>query len=467
MPALLGAAGKGGPPVEQGSDGPLAVSLFGSAGAFGADTAAVAALSVKVVDRGAATVAFGTAAASAVAYSPAASGAPFALAETGVVVDGADLVLTKTSTVSGSGAARGQAWAAEASETGFLAIDIEGLRFAQGPLRFEASTSGTVWNAPPRPEGNTAMASADADAAGSDTFAETATDTLAVAGSLSTADAIATAAVGGSAPPVRDEFVVGGRKGERLATGGGGDWIFGGGGRDTILAGGGGNTAFGNDGDDRISAGSGDDWLFGGDGEDSIQLGGGRNIGYGGAGDDRVFGGSGDDAVSGGAGDDTVDAGAGDNSFLLGSEGRRGDGDDRFSAGTGADWYFVLGAFDEDVATGFDVGQGDRLVAYGGDWDTDQGLRALNGASVALQRSASDRGDLVIGFSTEGGRSTLKLDGFFRLNPDYDAAPKRGVFSDEQALPILRDLFVDGDTDASASARAGAFLIGDALALFA
>lgn len=455
------------PPAQQGGDGPLAVSASGSATAIGTDTIAKVDLLVRVIDRGAVTVAFGMASAESVAFSPAGGSTPFALAGTGVAVTGADFLLTDTVVATGGGVASGQNWAAETSRTRFFALDVDGAWPDCGPTVVETVGSEAIRRAPPRFDGNVATVTADAEAVGENTITDVQVGVLALEDRLSTADAIALAAAAGPASAEGDRFVVGRERSDRINLGAGDDWVFGRGGDDAILAGEGGNTAFGNAGDDQIRAGGGDDWLFGGSGRDVLHLGGGGNIGYGGSGDDKVFGGSGDDAISGGLGDDTVDAGGGNNSILLGSEGRRGDGDDRFAAGDGADWYIIRGDFDRDVVKGFDVRQGDRLVAYEGDWDGDSGLRALNGDAVKLQRSGSDGRDLVVTISVDGSRSVLTLDDFFRLNEEYAAAPRRGVLSDEQALPLLRDLFVDGDTDPSAAARAEQFLLGDALSMFA
>lgn len=456
-----------GPPAQQRSDGPLTVSASGSSTAIGTDTIARVDLLVRVIDRGSVTVAFGMATAESLAFSPTGGSTPFALAGTGVAVTGADFLVTETAIATGSGVASGQSWAAETSRTRFFALDVDGAWPACGPVVVETVGSEAIRRAPPRFDGNAATVTADARAIGENTITDVQVGVLALEDRLSTVDAFALAAAAGPASAEGDKFVVGRERSDRINLGAGDDWVFGRGGDDVILAGEGGNTAFGDAGDDQIRAGDGDDWLFGGSGRDVLHLGGGGNIGYGGAGDDKVFGGSGDDAISGGLGDDSVDAGGGNNSILLGSEGRRGDGDDRFAAGDGADWYFVRGDFDRDVARGFDVRQGDRLVAYGGDWDGDGGLRALNGEAVTLQRSASDSRDLVITFSVEGSRPVLILDDFFRLNEQYGAAPRRGVLSDEQALPLLRDLFVDGDTDPSAAARAERFLLGDHLGMFA
>jgi hypothetical protein len=57
------------------------------------------------------------------------------------------------------------------------------------------------------------------------------------------------------------------------------------------------------------------------------------------------------------------------------------------------------------------------------------------------------------------------LDEFFRLNPEYAAAPRRGILGDDEALPILRGIFIDGDTSPEVAIRAEPFRLGEVLSL--
>ncbi|MGE5500743.1 MAG: calcium-binding protein [Ignavibacteriales bacterium] len=451
--------------VPQEADSPLAVSVFGSADAFGADCFASAEVSVTLIARGLVSIAYGTASFVASAASPLGESA-FAAAASGVGID-ADFAMTRTAPASGSGETDSACWWSETSRTTFFALDVAGLEPLGGPIALTATTCTTI-DRPPSLNGTLAVFDVESVARGDHTHNEVNVDALAIEDALASVTVVVQAAAADDPSGVVHLLVRGSASGDRIVADAGDDWVFGLAGNDAILLGSGDNTAFGGSGNDRIAAAEGDDWLFGGLGNDVLELGGGANLGVGGAGNDTIRGGSGDDAIDAGSGSDVIDAGRGQNTFLLGAHGLLGDGNDRFVAGDGADWYLLAGGvLGSDTVAGFSVGQGDRLVAFGGDWDSDTGLRDLNGTAVFLSRSPTDADDLLISFWSWLFPSVLVLDEFFRLNPDYAAAPRWGALTDDRALPILRDVFTDGDTDPGVAARAELFGLGEFLSFLA
>lgn len=450
--------------VPEAQDGGMLLTLLGSADAVGVDTYAAAEVSVRLHQRGIVTLAYGSLDFRAEARAPA-GGTAFAITATDISAAGADFFLANTAHASGEGRAAGQAWATATSTTSFFALDVQGFQFSGGPVSRVTETQANLGRPGGTVQGNVAVFDVDSQTFGDNTLNDVTVSALTVEDQFSTISVqviVAGDAAGG------DAFVLGTKANNHIVTGNGSDWVFGGAGADTILAGGGDNTAFGNAGNDDIRAGDGNDWLFGGDGNDRLTLGNGDNLGFGGDGNDTIIGGSGNDAIFAGAGNDVVDAGGGDNTIRMGGgSGWFGDGNDRYSAGSGADWYLLEGAFGVDTITGFVVAQGDRLVAEAGDWDSDAGLRALNGSSTWLSRGLFDARDLIILTSATGGLSTLVLDDFFTLNQGYGSVPRFGAFNDSQALNILRDVFVDADTSAEAAMRASLFTPGDHLAFLA
>lgn len=431
---------------------PLGVSAWASADAVGTSTVARVDVSVRLYDRGAFSFAYGSVFADAAATAPGGSLA-FATAIAGVDVAGADLLLSRSQTTTGGGEADGLAWWHETMEASFLAIDIAALSI--GTLSLSKTVTGTYASAPLLADANVASFTADVRVHGPAGYTEVNGTALALSGALSSAVVTATALSGSDGVP--DLLRFGWFWSDRIVTGAGDDLVFGGGGNDVLQLGGGNNTGFGNPGADLIQAGAGADWLFGGSGDDTLQAGAGDNWLFGGSGGDRITALGGNDAIAPGQGNDNCDAGDGSNTFLLGDAPE--DGDDRLSAGTGADWYVLSGPFGNDVVARFSLAQGDRLVAFQGDWDSDAGLRALNGTEVRLQRASADTRDLAITLLQDGERSTLVLDDFFSINPGFGSVP-RGVLTDDQALPLLRAIFVDGDTDPATADRLEAFRIG-------
>lgn len=441
-------------------DSPMVVSLATGADAAGQDTLAALDVALRIIDRGAVTLAMGSAKMTASALAPDGDTA-FASAYSDLSVGSADISLSHTRIMAGSGVTNGKAWSTETATTTFLALDIDGLQPLFGPIKLNFQSSGTI-SKPPSIQGNLATFSVDAEVHGSDTYLDVAADAVTVEDRYSSTTSI----VLGAADSAPGDFRFGSLWSDRINTGGGDDWIFGLTGNDTLQSGAGADTVFGGWGDDTIRTGAGDDWAFGGEGRDVIELGDGKNLAYGGNGNDRITAGNGADALSGGGGDDVIEAGGGNNTLLLGTVGGPADGNDRYTAGSGADYYLMAGRFGRDVVSGFRIAEGDRVVGYDGDWDSATGLRALNGNGLTLQRGADAR-DLVVTVKMAGVDSVLTLDDFFLLNAGYNGAPARGAFSDDAALPILQAAFLDGDTNNAAAGRMDLFVMGDLLGMLA
>jgi hypothetical protein len=139
--------------VQTTPDDPVVVTASADATATGEDTFAATEAVVKVVDRGPVTVALGTINATATAEGDDA----YAAAWTEVTVDGADINIGQT-TESGDG------MATASSTTRFVAVDIEGVDFARGPIA--VSSDYEVESQPAAIDGNTATFAVDVTAVG-------------------------------------------------------------------------------------------------------------------------------------------------------------------------------------------------------------------------------------------------------------------------------------------------------------
>lgn len=434
----------------------LAVSVIAGADAVGQDTLASTHVAMSVVNRG--MLSYGAGTVLSVAAAQSSEGDVYASSYAQLGMSTADITKIDTRYAEGSGVSTVQ--------MDFLAVDCAWLSLSQ--------ERGTETSAPaPRAQlsGNLAEFAASINAYGDNSFTELFADALALEGLSSTALS-AIAATDGSVTYTRyqggarddviktsngDAYVQAGRGDDRITSGDGDDWIFGGVGRDQISAGGGDDTIFGEGGDDRIQGGAGDDWLLGGDGDDTLEGGNGSDLLIGGAGRDTIDGGADTDLIAGGAGNDTLRGGSGDDVFWLGAS--RGDDDDRYWGGTGADLYVISDRFDSDVIMDFSLAEGDRLFVTSGDWESVASLRELNGTMVTLQRASNDADDLVLTFEHGRARSELVLDEFFALNLGYASLPRRGTFSDSASLPLLQDLFGD-DRGLLTADRALAFEVG-------
>jgi Ca2+-binding RTX toxin-like protein len=388
-------------------DTPMVVSMATNADAVGHDTLAAVDVALRIVDRGIVTLALGSVKAIGSASDPQGEGT-YAGAMSDLSVTGADVALSRTRIDTGSGVSGGKAWSSETATTTFLALDLDGIQPLFGPINRHSQQDGSI-RTPPSVQGNLATYDVDAKVYGSDTYVDVTADALALEDRYSTVASIVLGSADTAPRPgaEREAFRVGAFWNDRINTGSGDDWILGLTGNDVIQSGGGADTVSAGWGDDTVRSGAGDDWVFGGEGRDTIDLGEGNNLASGGNGGDRITAGGGHDALSGGGGDDQLSAGGSKNSFLLGSVGGAVDGNDTYSAGSGADYYLLAGPFGRDRVSGFRAAEGDRLVGYDRDWGSEGGLRSLNGNGLSLQRGSADARDLVVSVKTVWTTSTL------------------------------------------------------------
>lgn len=425
----------------------MAVAVTAGADAVGEHTLASITSTVSLVDRGLLTYAGGTT--SAIAASLSTSDGAYAAAYAQLAVSGADYTSINAQRSESPG--EGTASRVSTVDLDFFAIDCKWLDASH-----QGGNETSIPAADAHISGNLAQFSATIEAQGDNSSVDLQADAIAFENQLSSTALSASAAIDGIVTYLRyagtarddvitttdaDSLVEGGRGDDRITTGKGDDWIFGGDGRDQISAGAGDDTVFGDAGDDRLQGGAGDDWIFGGRGDDLLDGGDGSDLLIGGAGRDTIDGGAGVDLIDAGTGNDTVRGGAGDDIMRLGAVG--GDGNDRYWGGAGADLYLIGGDFDADIIMDFSLSGGDRLMVGSGDWDSVAALYQLNGTAVTLQRASGDADDLVLTFGTGCTSSELILDEFFTMNPGYQDLPRRGVFSDSAALPLLQDLFGD------------------------
>ncbi|WP_085033287.1 calcium-binding protein [Ensifer aridi] len=456
-----------GPPVVTKAvtaDSALAVTVFGGADAFGLDTTASASASLRVVDRGLATFAIGSATFTAAARGNSAHATTYG----GVAITGADLSMVSTKTVTASGLDG----MTETTSLSFVALDLTFDLDCQ--VQAERSEShvldGTNIGAL---QGNTAFFNVDATAAGENSFVDVQADMVVVEDALSTVTVSTTAAVSGevayteiigSSRPDRintglgDTLVFAGAGDDNVLAGAGDDWIFGGRGRDTVHGGAGSDTVLGEGGRDRLHGGEGADWIFGGEGDDAVCGGDGDDLLLGDDDDDTVHGGGGNDILCGGDGRDCLDGGAGDDIFRLGTQ-RRDDGN-VYSGGSGSDLFLLVAGFDRDMIQDFSIAQSDRLAIS----DLDE-VAAIGRGAFTMQRSPRDADDLVISFDTFDRCSELTLNEFFALNPSYNSMPRRGIFSDTQAAALLRAISLDADDRQYVQEAQMLLQLGDALSL--
>ncbi len=417
------------------SQGALAVNVTVSADAFGEDTLAEATLNITIIDRGLASFAFGTTTVLAAAQAPD-PGSAYAITSTSVDILGAEFV--HMDYVAGS------SWddyaMADMQAVGFQAIDTH--YFSAIAVNSSSATAadpqiGSI-------SGNLATFAADISAEGDDTFVELLTDAIAVEDTFSSTVLSGTAA---AETYVTYQMATGSRKFDLIITdnrttlvkagaghdivlsGNGDDWIFGNKGRDFIDAGKGDDTIFGGRDNDIMRGGAGSDWLFGGAGNDLMDGGEGNDLMFGDAGDDVMSGGGGDDLMAGGAGRDTLSGGNGNDVFRMGSSG--GDGNDTYRGGKGADSYAIVDNFGKDRIADFSLGEGDRLLLPSlFEQARDEGLEPFS-----MRRAGAN--DLVIEFDYLEGRSSLTLDGFFKVNAHYLSLSVRGELSAAQGDLVL------------------------------
>ncbi|RYH14259.1 MAG: calcium-binding protein [Alphaproteobacteria bacterium] len=450
--------------VPEAQDGGMAVMALGNADAIGHDSFSDAAVEIRLYQRGIVSLVLGT-----MTFTAYAASGPdeiaYATADTPVEAPGADIFIARTVHATGSGETDAGSWSIASSTTTFFAMDVLHFGLAGGPLISILTKEITLDAVDASVSGNLATFAVETQAFGDNTLNDVAVSAFALDNQLSTVSVQVTMA---GSPAASDGFRFGTACDDRIITGSGSDaaWIFGGAGADTIVAGAGDNTLFGNEGNDRLQAGDGQDWVFGGAGHDRLLLGGGNNIGFGGDGNDTIQGADDDDWIDAGSGNDLVQVGGGRNTLRMGGAGHAGDGNDLYVGGAGADWYLLDGAFGSDRIVGFNLAQGDRLVAHAGDWESVAGLNALNGDAVWLSRGLQDARDLIVTMAIDGGISSVNLDDFFSLNAGFSAQGS-GKLGDAAALPLLQAIFEDADLSAEAADRAAAFAPADFLTMFA
>lgn len=444
----------------------LAVTIQGGADAFGQDTTVNADINLKIVDRGLATFAVGSASFTAAARDDSA----FAAAYGGVAVTGAELSAVSTRTTTGVGACGSD----EMTETTTLNVVALDLKFDLGcRVEAERSVTGEGRANIGVLKGNSAFFDVSTSAEGENSFVDVQADAFAVEDAMSTVTVSATAAISsgatyteivGSSRPDKicagpgDTLVFAGSGDDCILAGNGNDWLFGGRGHDTVHGGNGNDTFFGENGKDRLYGEAGDDWMFGGDGGDTVSGGDGNDLLFGGDGDDTITGGSGNDLLCGGEGRDRLEGGAGNDIFRLGAP--RGDGNDVYVGGSGRDLFLIQAEFGRDEIRDFSIAQGDRLAIS----DLDA-IAALGRSAFTMQRSSSDADDLVITFDIFDRRSELTLDEFFVLNPGYGSMPRRGNFSEAQAAALLEAISIDPGGHHDVQEAQALLQLGDLLSL--
>ena len=453
----------------------LSANVVAGADAVGTDTLATVNVNLRVVERGLMSYASGSASALAMGQT-AAGGTPFGSTYAMADLFGADLIAFSGSETYGQGGSATKSLASQQSTIGFLAIDLAWIE--DSDVVGDQVVGNTKLGPGNSLSGNLATGTVHAEAIGDNSYADVQMDLIAVEDTFSSATAITTAAVdqettyrsytGSRRGDIihttnGDSLVKAGDGNDMVLAQGGDDWIWGGDGCDIVLAGCGDDTVFGGEGSDCLTGGDGADWLFGGKNNDALFGGNGIDLLLGDKGADRLEGGDGNDLLCGGDGDDTVLGGNGNDLFRLGLAG--GDDDDVYWGGKGADLFLISGDFEDDVIKDFRLSEGDRLLLRSGDWESDASLRALNGGAIELERARNDADDLIITFDFGSHEGQLVLDEFFTLNAGFNAAPKKGEFTDAQALPLLKALFGD-DAGTFAAAESNLFTIGDYLSPF-
>lgn len=443
----------------------VAVTAAVGADAVSSDTLTEVGAYIEVVNRGLVTFATGHVTATAAASSSDGT-APYVAASLVMDITGADLVSYKSTEHYGFGTT-----ASHELSLDFIAIDVTWLTAeitrSNEQVALESVSAPIV--------GNTARFVAVVTAEGENSFTNLAADAFAMEDLLSSSYLTASA---GSSVTATYDHVLGTRQADTIVGGpgstivfsgagkdwvttkNGADWIFTGDGDDRVDSGGGDDAVFAGAGQDIVAAGAGNDWLFGGRGKDDLAGNGGDDLLLGDAGDDCLDGGLGNDLLHGGTGKDRVQGGAGNDVFRLGVP--RGDDNDVYIGGSGADIFWITDSFDDDVVDDFRLADGDRLMHGAGNWETNAQLMAHNGVDLALFCSTRDSDDLIVTFRFGRSESSLLLDEFFALNPGFNVSSHRGPLSDAQALPLLQAIFGDA-SDMAGHSNTALFAIADLL----
>lgn len=420
----------------------MAVSVIAGADAFGENTSSHIEANMRMFDRGLASFAVGSATSTAAANGQGAYAATYAQAD----VIGADLGQIETRQVASDDGSF------MSTTTTFAAIDLKfDLNNLGGGGTQFSERSGSA-NPQVTVTGNVASFDVEASVEGPNSYVDVVADALAIEDAMSSTTVAATTALTASVTymivrgTTRDDQLNGtsghdlmlGDKGNDVLRGlNGNDWIFGELGNDRLEGGEGNDTLFGGNGKDTLQGGNGDDWLFGGADNDELDGGIGQDLLHGGGGTDTLRAGVGDDFLDGGKGKDQLFGDAGNDLFRLGADG--GDDDDTYTGGAGRDTYLIMDKIDDDVISDFSLAQGDRIVM---DDDVDHW-------SISIRISSGDRNDLEITLSGQGaGSSSLVLDDFFRINPEFKIAGSRPM-SKQQSDQLLDHIFADGLDDIS------------------
>ncbi|RDI60116.1 hypothetical protein DES45_103377 [Microvirga subterranea] len=148
----------------------LVTTISGDALAVGENTAVSGTISVTTTDVGPVTRSTAEATFTATAQSPE-GGDAYAVADTTATADGADLLITHSTNITGTGDSSGLTTMI-ASSTSLFALDIEAVDLPVGTI----SVEGATWHDDPCLtgiiEGNVATLDASAQAAGDNTLAE-------------------------------------------------------------------------------------------------------------------------------------------------------------------------------------------------------------------------------------------------------------------------------------------------------
>ncbi|MEP9377230.1 hypothetical protein ABLE91_10975 [Aquabacter sp. CN5-332] len=487
------------PWAKEAHDSGLSVGVSAWADAVGKDTLAFADVSIDMQAFSWGAVAAGSAQTGAMAFG-ACGDAVSANAGSALDIAGADFVVVVNSSGMGGGFYGDTAWAANFSNSTFIAVDVAGFTLSCGPLVIEASAFGPILGAPALVDGNLASFDLSNLVKGDDTLATSDIQALTVQDQLSSVSAMLLAAVehanfsnpNPTTPDDPDEPGTGGP-----GTGGPG----GGGGGIVIVPPGDDGPWGGSDDDDDFGVVIVDDgyWPDGFDIADVPPLNATSRSGDAGAvtgplgteftsspgnmfhevdvgGTPRpspatlyeMFSGNQTGLVGGGPLPDDysvdeamdLDGGGGEGACnvctaLLPQE----------KEGT-ADIYDIAESGGCQTLQQFKTREGDRLIGLEG-WSSEAALRAANGETLFLERSDCDAQDLIMTFLKDGEWHSLRLDDFFLLNPVFDNVSADDVLSDDEAVPILRAILQGGEEAAPEAAQSDVPPIGEIMSFLA
>ncbi|MEB2847244.1 calcium-binding protein [Endobacterium cereale] len=418
------------------------MSVVAGADAYGQNTAAIVDANMRMFDRGLASFAVGSVVSIAAANGDGAYAATYAQVD----VSGADLGKVSTSQVASADGSF------MSTTTSFAVVDLKFDLKLAGCGGVTVSEQSGLASPQTDLSGNVASFEVDALVEAQNSYADVVADALAIEDAMSSTTIAATTALTASVTytivrgTIRDDqfsgtsshdLMMGGKGNDTMRGLQGNDWMFGEQGNDRLEGGDGDDTMFGGTGKDVLLGGDGADWLFGGDDNDELDGGQGQDLLSGGSGSDTLRGGAGDDFLDGGKGKDRLFGDGGNDLFRLGASG--GDDDDIYTGGAGVDTYLIRDKIDDDTITDFNLAQGDRIVL---DEDVDHW-------SVSIRISSSDRNDLEITFSGQGaGSSSLVLDDFFRINPEFKLAGSKPT-SKQQADHLVDHIFGQTVDDAN------------------